>query len=492
MAYGKDKSTVQSLGSFRQKANAYAAKKNEGRSKSSTPFFVGQYKPSTGDVDTIRIIEGHYTVQQVVGNGDHAALEEVELPFFPYTEHYDGRNERSCICSAGPFANHKGKAQPCHGCAIFWSTRETQADGKKKSERMSRREMYAFSVLDYGKYHKMPQIDKQTGQVRTNDSGEPYYNWEKCSGLGCKGCQDQRIESKQGNLRHWALGWAHYKTILETDKEIGKSCRACGGTDSIVSRAWLCPGCGDCAVDMSSTSLNQKQIDELTERPYHCSCKYEGFLQEMIECKQCTPVGGVAARATIFDVDMNVKRIETATGQGKQTALQISRWSPPRPIDPNFKTALEKPLDLPKIYAPTDLKIQAEQFGVTASDLPGPQAQRQPVTSGAARPYSGGPMQQQPPAQAPLSGPPSMGGPPPMGGYGHQQPMQAGFAPPPMQQQQAPYVPPSQIGGQMLPMQQQPMQQPYMPPPMQQPAPQAAPSPGLGGLLPPPGGNHYG
>jgi predicted RNA-binding Zn-ribbon protein involved in translation (DUF1610 family) len=384
MAYGKDPKVLGNAGSFRQRANQYQQQKEAARPKGGggLPYFVGQYKPSIADVDTIRVIEGHYQVPQLVGRGDDAHIEMVELPFYPYAEHYDGREKKSSICSAGPYFGSKDKASPCHGCDIFWTGMERGADGKKKQGRMSRRELYAFTVVDYGTYHEVQQVDRRTGQVRVNENtGQPYTEWVKCEGQGCDACQ-AGAPTRRGAKRHWPLGWGHYQTLLAADKQIGKSCSSCGGVDTVKCIAWCCPQCGEAIIDMRTSTMKQKDIDEVVENSAHCnSCGFEGFLQEIIECTQCTPAGGTAKRATIFDVDMNVQRIESSDG-GNQTTLTISKWSAPRPLDPAFKEFGE-PMDLAKTYAPTALDKQADLFKVPAGGV------RKPVTaSEAARPYN--------------------------------------------------------------------------------------------------------
>lgn len=427
MAYGKDKEVLQAAGSFRQRAGAFNSNQNERRGSAgggNAPFFVNQYKPSVDTTDTIRLIEGHYKVEEVFGEGENVGTREVDLPFFPWTEHFDGRTEKSTVCSAGPFAMDKKRRCLCYGCDIHWSTREVQADGKKKSDRMSKRGMYAWNVLDYGVYHKMPQIDRQTGQIRRNDQGEAYTQWTKCVGVGCDGCKTQ-AESVTGQARHWSMGFGHYQTLLSADEEVGKSCVTCGGFETITGRAWTCAGCGDAIVDMHTTNLKKEQIQEITEkREFSCNCGYKGFLNEIIECRGCQN----AKRATVFDVDMQVKRVVTGKGDNAQTALQIVRTSAPRPIDKAFEHAA-KPLPLNKIYAPSSLEVQSKQFNYT------PEVKREPRTSADIASGQAPPPSAFVPQQAPGFGPPPVG---------FQAP--AGFAPPgafspPVQPQQPSFTP---------------------------------------------------
>lgn len=483
MAYGKAPQ-ASNQGSFRQRANQYQQGKEKSRKRGGGGggvYWQNQYKPSMDNVDTIRIIEGKYMCPQIVGEKDDAKVEMVELPFFTLSEHYDGREEKSSICSAGPWAGSKKKSEPCYGCEIFWAGMgEKDHNGKKKQGRMSRREMYAFTVIDYGVYHHVPQTDFKTGQIRTKDDGTPWMEWKKCEATpdtpqSCSGCRSA-AETRRGARLHWQLGWGHYQTLLDADKQIGKSCSNCCAANSIVGIAWTCAACGDAIVDMATTTLKPKEIDELVGKNVTCTCGHTGFAQEIIECRSCTGAGGTAKRATIFDVDMNVKRVADPNG-GNATTLAISQWSTPAPIDPLFKEFAE-PIDLAKVYAPTPLEKQRELFRYTPGSAAGA-VQRTPVTAGdAARPYGN--------QQAPQGAPQPQGT--PAGGF----PGQA-WSPPGMQpqQQQAWQQPAPQPAPQGNPWQQPqaappPQQQPWQPPQQGFGAPQPAPAETPPGFLPPP------
>lgn len=411
MAYGKDPKNLGTGGSFRQRANQYDHQKQQSRKRGGGgggAYWATQFKPSLEDVDTIRVIEGRFSVPQIVGQGKDATLEMIELPFFPFAEHYDGQKRKTCICSAGPWAGSKEKADPCPACELFWSGMEKDQNGKRKQGRMSRREMYVFTVLDYGVYHNVPQTDFKTGEVRINEqTNKPWMHWVKCEGQGCQACR-AGVETRRGATRHWALGWGHYQTLLDADKQIGKSCSNCRTSNSINCIAWLCPQCGDAVVDMATTTMKAKDIDELVSKPIKHGCGFEGMAHEMIECRACTNAGGTARRATIFDVDMNVKRVGDPNG-GNQTSINISQWSVPGPVDPNFKD-FAKSLDLPRVYTPTPPEKQCELFGITATQQP---KERTPVTSGeASRPW--GNQQPAAPAPNPYAAQQALPPPPPM------------------------------------------------------------------------------
>jgi len=387
MAFGKNPQGLRSVGSFRQTANTFNQNRNDKRTRTggnATPSWVNEYKPPTDDVDLIRIIQGDYTIQDSNREGELIQVEH--LAFFPYVEHYDARSKRRSVCSAGPFANDRKKAQPCHGCDLFFSSMKVNpATGKRERGFMGKRDMAAWTVLHYAVYHKIEQVDNYTGQVRMNErTNQPYYNWVRCAkdaqGKGmCDAC-DANKESKFGHRLHWSMGTDHYNTLIAYDEDVGHSCSICGGQDTIRNDAWLCanPECGDAVID-DRTRLSKKDIEEIVNRPAVCpACGFEGFLRELVSCVNCTPLGKTPKRATIFDVDLKVRRVESQDSSNR-TTLQIIGHSDPRPIDKRL-IEFAKPEDLNRIYGPTDLQKQATLFQVQGA----PQ-QRDPST--AARPY---------------------------------------------------------------------------------------------------------
>lgn len=377
MAFGKNPAGLAQVGSFRQMGHSWSQSRNEKkvRNSSSVPAWINQYRPSTDLPDTIRLIAGDYNVEDVDRNGNVFVVQH--LPFYPFTEHYDSRSKKYSVCSAGPFASDRNKKQPCHGCDLFWSSmkEDPQRPGRKKPGFMSKRDMSVFTVIDYNTYHKVEQIDQQTGRVRTNDKGEPYYNWIKCGGRVCDAC-DAGKETKQGKRLHWAMGSDHYNTLLTSDKDIGRSCVTCGENEVIHMEAWLCTQCGEAVIDDRSR-LSEKDIDDIVLKPATCKqCGHHGFLQELINCTNCTSAGREPKRATLFDVDIKVRRVEASDGSNRST-LNVSGFSKPGPVSKTFQE-YNKPEELNKIYAPTPLEVQAVLFQVVnrepvpASDLSRP------------------------------------------------------------------------------------------------------------------------
>jgi hypothetical protein len=374
MSYGKSQNALNNVGSFRQISGKATQQLTQKKPKGGVPYFVDMYQPSTSDIDLVRLVPGEYIQDQLQGEGNDVTAVPQVMPFIKFVEHYDGAKKTGLICSAGPFANFKDKREPCHGCDIFWETAVRTPEGRLQSPRMSRQNKYAFSVFDYGVYHKMEQYDRD-GRVKINQvTKEPYFNWVKCQGQGCDACR-ARKEAKTGDMRHWPMSYTQLQVLRSAETDIGKSCAACGTTDSIISHGWMCASCGECAIDMESTQLKKDEILRTTDNEYHCPCcNYRGFLVEVFECRVCSQRGQTGVRASLFDVDLRVKLIETPGQKGK--VLQIMGWSSPHPVDTQY-TSLVKPVDLVARYAPDSMERQAAKLGIT--NLPGPR--REPQTS---------------------------------------------------------------------------------------------------------------
>ena len=375
MAFGKEPRNLSQTGSFRQVSTRFMqrpkpAEQRTGGGKNAIPYFVDMYVPSTDEIDLIRLVPGEYPQQQLVGEATNVTTEDVVMPYIRFTEHYHATLRKGAICSAGALAGYKDKREPCVGCDIFWDTVVRNSEGRVQSTTISRQNKFAISVFDYGTYHKVEQLDAQ-GHIKVNaTTKEAYFNWQKCQGQGCEYCRTGK-PTKAGQMSHWPLTYTQFGVLQSAEDNIGKMCSTCGSDNSIVSHGWMCANCGYEAVDMESTHLRKEELRKIVDYPYHCRCGHEGFLQELFECRVCTPQNKVAKRATLFDVDLRVQAVESPTQKGK--TLQILGWSTPRAIDPQF-AELAKPVDLLARYAPDTLERQEHKFGRQVATQDGPAA----------------------------------------------------------------------------------------------------------------------
>lgn len=370
-----------------------STKKTQRGGGGGAPYYVNNYQPPKVGSDIIRLIPGHYKMPRIDDHAKDFVRDEHnqpvfdEYPYFKYTEYYHAVKERSCIGSEGWLGNFKGKGEPCIAADWYWwEWRQRRATGAKNPNAMSRREKWVITVLVEAPFYKVPQVDRQTGQVRMNtNTNQPYFDWKQGSKRGKDEYALAGYEHKDGHLMHWSLGYGHWKTLIEYADSLSNDCRSCHGQGTINELALLCQSCGDAVVDFSSTTLSDEDLLKIRNDEVTCPhCKYHGYLEDLIQCGSC----GNGDRATMFDYDLEVKRVETAGQGGNQTVLQIVRAIGPKPIDNLYGEDMRKPLPLEKIFAPTELSKQEDLFGRPPSEdtQAQPDNTRQPSNMGT-RPY---------------------------------------------------------------------------------------------------------
>lgn len=444
MSFGKDEGHLANIpphgGNFIQRAKNHAKRPaRTGGGSGRMPHWKDGFKPSLVYPSLGRLVPGAYK-QQVTHDGE--TVVEETFTYVKWREHVSksSGSPRSAICSGGPLFASKQKALPCEGCTVYWEDyRERQAkkargDKTRGPNRMSCRDQYSYTWFDYAPYWKMPDIDRQTGQPRMNpNTNEPYYHWETGS------VNDPKFagkEWKQGHLLSWSMGSTYQDVLIMQAKQIGQHCNTCKGMNCVTTLMKICgnPQCGQFIYDPNNTTLTTEQQNAIDYDRYTCpQCQQTNYVDEVIECRNCTPQGHTPQRASIFDVDLQVQAVGNP---GSQTFLQILTTSQPRPLQIQDPKVLEsvKPLDLLKKFAPTPIERQRQIWNI--------QVRNAPIVG------------QQP-------------GQPPM-------PMAPGFAPQPMAQPVQQPMPTSVVSPPQVPMQ-APMQQQ---PPMQQPVqPQMQPAP---------------
>lgn len=376
MAYGKDESQLSRIsgygGSLGQRTRHMDAAKKRAASRrgggGGAPYWKGVLKIPTDHSRIVRLIPGQY--KQQISIDDETITEEV-FEFYMYREHYHGASGRGAICSAGPLYRNRKKSEPCEGCTLFWEDVRERRDKKKRGDksrgpnRISMSDKYAFTVWDYGLWLQVPDMDRD-GNIRTNDQGEPYTSWVMAQPGDPRANQ---YPWKQGHLLPWPISYTYKETLIDyNDKVVRKDCRTCGTQGSIKSVLKICgnPNCQHPVFDPNDTTLSPEEQQRYENEPYTCPvCHETNFIDEMIECPVCYQHGWEPARASIFDIDLEL----SATGQPgeKKTVLQILQRSNPRPIqvdDPELLKTI-KPLDLVKRFAPTPVEKQRELWDIT-------------------------------------------------------------------------------------------------------------------------------
>lgn len=419
MAFGKDPQSLNPVapfgGNFHQKQQA--AMRKPKRTGHNVPHWVDQFKPNDVVADTIRTVPVICRVSRVA---DNEQLYEEDVPWYEYSEHYHGSFKKSSICSAGSFRFFRDKRDPCYGCDIYWEDFTIRKAIEKEKgikpnnpKRVNLRDMFALCVIDMALFHKMPQAD-ENGQIQFNpNTKEPYWEWQKCRGVGCHGCM-QGTESKQGRMLTWPMGKNHFTALNGYAEYIGNCCAVCGGRDCMDWQLWQCgsPDCGHPIIRKASTTYDMRQIKEITSQPFHCKqCNMVVYLQEVVTCTRCSLQQMMGARATIFDVDLQVKTQRSNDPNTNQTQLIIPAFSDPRPVAPAYAELIKKPIDLKARFSPTSLELQAKLFNYTPpqAQQQAPQQPQDPAQY--AQPYGQQGMMQQPQQPQQFYQQPPYGGP---------------------------------------------------------------------------------
>lgn len=372
MAFGKDPKVLSSMVSLSRQMEAASTRPRQSSSNGARGSlrFHNTYKPSMLTTDHIRIVPGKYENLQPDDLGN---VEKVIRGFYSCVEHFDARTEMSSICSAGPRHDSKAHREACLACDRFWEEMAATKGDRNARRSMSKRNLYVFNVIHFAPYFEVPQVDKKTKQVRLKEDGKTPWTMWLCGNNISPEDKARAIGQKDSHLCHWAVGHGHFQVLMATNRDIETMCANCGtregqdGAPAIKVEEWNCgnPECGATLIDMSATHLSPEEIARAVNAPMVCrACKGSFFPEEAISCTKCFDQ---ARRASLYDVDLRVKRVQTGGQNSKQTQLMITGWSDPRPIDQKYQNLVEHLYDLPKIYAPTPVEVQAKLFEM---DLP--------------------------------------------------------------------------------------------------------------------------
>lgn len=394
MAFGKDPKHLSTIpnygGNFVQKSRMAIRRRQSSGTSGGKPFWKDNFRPPELYSTIVRILPGQY--EQFINDGFDNAV-KVTAPFVKYREHttkFNGRI-RSGICSAGPLYENWKLREDCVGCKLDWEDYLARKEIKRQggnpgSQKVSSVEKYAYSVWDYAAYFKIPQTDK-SGQPRMNPkTNQPYYDWATGDP------NDPRFhgaEHIQGHALAWACGSSYQAILVDKAVQIGNSCANCGSRDSITAVVKMCgnKNCGHPIYEPDNTTLTAEQRKRIDEEPYTCpSCGEKNPVDELIECANCTPQGGEARRAQLWDVDLQVQLLQA----GDRKMLQIHSYSDPRPIQINDPEIMKRaqPLDLIKQFAPTPREKQEELWGQPSDQAGALPASPQPAGALPSVPYT--------------------------------------------------------------------------------------------------------
>lgn len=342
------------------KANASAPRRFDQQQKeakappftgSNMPYWMGMFQPTDslkGPPDRIRLYPGDHKVVIV---GQDKELTTTSLSYVPFTDHGTRINGKYCssVCSAGPWGQQKKDRKECLGCDRRYANKDSMSASSRNG----------WGVLHYGMYAKVPQLDKDTGKVKLNGKGTPYFNWERTSQQDARG-KHNGLETVDERMTHWAIGHKDTEKLTAISIEIARMCKSCSVGD-ISTWKWMCPNCGEDLIVPATSTMTSDEIDALTSDNIRChACDNIGMLEEVTNCSNC----GRPERADIFDVDLFVKQpLDTSTG--KRGDLIFTGYSRPKPVEEKYtsgESPIFKQLDLLRIFGPTSMDKQRQTF----------------------------------------------------------------------------------------------------------------------------------
>lgn len=279
------------------------------------------------------------------------------------------------VCSQGTDERNK---QPCVGCA-YQVKIAPQCRKEKKQNIWNPKIFAAFNVIHLDWYRKEIRVDAEGNPVTFNDI--PQYNTVKCN------YSDEN--AYYGHLLKLVLSNNHYKTLtLEIAKDLFWTCDGCG--TGLTTKRVYCPSCN--ANLLEESNLNRDNVAYWMLNQFFCSCDYQGYPKEDLECGY-DPEGQTKKkrkypcpyekpeRMDLFNCVLVIKKT------GEQTSSKIElveaysfnpdsdiAWTPPTDKQDNIlfdgnaehviKSVVErregKLYDLEKDFSPLSIELQAQ------------------------------------------------------------------------------------------------------------------------------------
>jgi len=197
----------------------------------------------------------------------------------------------------------------CYGCELMYD---------KRDKRINLKDQYFFSVVVMDWFFKVPAVDADGKAILSKKTGEPVFNVSSPKNPKEKLEWSKRHERQFGKRAYLEIGRGHFSHILSIDDALTANC-SCGG--EISTLLYSCGSCSTPVIDMTSTELTQKELDQIIQSPHTCNmCHNTDFLEPSILCDSCAsdanPVGVTSAI-------VNLQR----QGEGTSSAITMSGFT---------------------------------------------------------------------------------------------------------------------------------------------------------------------
>lgn len=304
---------------------------------------------------------------------DAGAVKSVSTLWYYHVNHFIG-GKAPVVCSSGA-----GRDKPCWGCASVedhWNKvrakeNELRAKGiqmpkEAKKSAVSSDPTFDFSVTIMETMYARTLLDEH-GNVRVNKRGEPLTNFVPRS-LMPKDLTGAR-EAGFGRRAHVSVSERGLEQLLDLDDYFcGRHCANDASEMTIIDMT--CPQCEE-AVGLEDGLVGEEAAEAMMDKGWVCQkCNHAGQFTPVFVCPTCDkPTPG---NLTCFDVRMKSQKTEGEKG-GR---LMISKLRMPKIPDEEVATMISTPLELEKIFAPTDLQWQAKALGDRIKGLQSPLVQK--------------------------------------------------------------------------------------------------------------------
>jgi len=254
-----------------------------------------------------------------------------EIPYFPYVDHSISipkpkfQPKGSFLCTQGWDESNK---QPCAACYAM-----DQGLPRNVDVRGSLR--FAINVMVLEWFHLVPRLDRKTGQPRLYEKGdregEPIMGKELCEGRGCKHCKDEH-EKVFGAKRYLSFGGNFFENLRTIEESVSQRC-LCGGYLNTVG--YVCPICGETAIDLETAHMSDVEIDNLLQRGAECPhCHEKPFYENTgmsaflphHTCDTCDSPTGLSVIPEVGRVPAVVWL--NRSGKGTSTVVNMTRFKP--------------------------------------------------------------------------------------------------------------------------------------------------------------------
>lgn len=280
---------------------------------------------------------------------------QVTTPWYQYNKHWVPSIRRQFNCSAGPH-----RKEPCYGCAVrqmHWDeVAEIEEETGVRPEKyapVGQMTNYGMSIVIMETVYAVPKTDERGKPVKSKRNKQ-IINYIEEPMLE----EDGDFPEQFGRKAHWSTTLTERETLEAWDEELQTKCGSCAGTLYAVSA--VCPDCEE-LIEFDE-DLEGEDITQYRAKAHKCpSCGYKGdewvLLHECSDCDEPT-VGGL----TKFDIRIKFKEV----GGKKQLRLTDIRIPSE---DEDVQKLIQHPLELDKIFRPTDLDYQKRLLGRMVKDV---------------------------------------------------------------------------------------------------------------------------